>query len=428
MVRHFIITWLVYWVAIAVLPVSSIYPAVGEAFLLQLMFVILVLAGYGVINVIAKAPALPQWGGREVMDSKILICVALALSFVGTAFLFYDKIYVQGIDYSRGIAFAREEWRRLGEHRDGQISSAFSVLGYLFSSGYYVAGLLVATVKGGMGQRFRLGVLVCVFVLLMANSLISGGRSNVLLLAVFFLGAVSSREGWRFSCLVGSKLARALLFFMMLWSVFYTLYVFYQRAEASNLTAIEYVSGFLPFLGLEIDQWYAGAMGDNYLSSLLAIVVLAVSYVTHSFSTTAAIIDGVQEDKVIVFLHAMNIFYKLGLVAPPDSSWFLAGRFPSLPGALWYQYGGFCFPVLCFFVGVVCALVRLVFLRAPSSILVFSLYVSSYAVLVLSPVLLALDFMSFPFVILSFIQIAMFAWFVGLLRRAFGRPARIQLH
>ena len=58
---------------------------------------------------------------------------------VDLAALTYDKLFIQKIDYSAGLAFAREEWRQLGEEREGQASSIFSVIGYLLGSSYYVA-------------------------------------------------------------------------------------------------------------------------------------------------------------------------------------------------------------------------------------------------------------------------------------------------
>lgn len=424
MAKHFVVVWLVYWAAIAIMPVHSVYPATGEAFLLQLTFVILVIAGYGVAHIFMKIPNVPHWGAADILDSKSLIYVAFILSFVGTGFLVYDKMYVQGIDYSQGIAFAREEWRRVGEDRGGNISSIFSVLGYLFSSGYFVAGILTVVVKKGLSQRFRFFSLLCVFLLLMANSLISGGRSNVLLLVTLLLATISSQRGWSFRGFITDCFARIFIYTMILLAAVYTLYVFYERADASGLTAVEYVVGFLPYLGLEIDKWYLDILTEGSIASLSAVFLLAMSYVAHSFSTTAAIIDGIQEDKVIVFLHVINIFNKLGLVSPPDSSWFLAGRFPSLPGALWYQYGGLGIFFGGFSLGIGCALAKFMFAVRAGRVIPLSLYVASYAVLVLSPMLLVMDFMSFPFVLLSFVQVAMLRAFIGCLRVGFRKPIR----
>ena len=42
MSKHFLGVWLIYWIAIFLLPVHSIYPATAEAFGLQCAFVVLV--------------------------------------------------------------------------------------------------------------------------------------------------------------------------------------------------------------------------------------------------------------------------------------------------------------------------------------------------------------------------------------------------
>lgn len=422
MARHFIIVWVLYWSAVAILPVHSVYPATLEAFLLQLVFVITVLMGYGVAHVLLKIPALPQWGEADAFDVKGLIKVALVLASVGTIFLIYDRVFLQGIDYSRGIAYAREEWRRAGEIRAGGVSSIFSVLGYLFSNGYFVAGILTVAVKNGLTQKFRFFSLLCVFLLLMVNSLIAGGRSNVLLLVTLLLATVSSQHGWRYQDFIRGHFSRLAISIMALLSALYTLYVFYERAEASDMTGSQYVLSFLPYLGLELDEWYRDVLAEDSFASFSSIFVLAASYITHSFSTTAAIVDGVQEDKVIVFLHLMNLLNKLGLAAQPDSSWFLAGRFPSLPGAILYQFGVFGLFSIGFLLGLGCALAKLFYVVRSGHIIPLSLYVASYAILIISPILLVLDFMSFPFVILSFVQVAILKIIMGNLRKAFRKP------
>ncbi|AQQ67512.1 hypothetical protein Mag101_07575 [Microbulbifer agarilyticus] len=424
MIKHFVIVWFVYWFAILALPVHSVYPAAGEAFLLQFLFVAFVSLGYLATHAVFNIGNVPRWGTADIAEAKGLIAIALLLSVCGTAFLVYDRIIVQGVDYSKGIAFARQEWRKLGEARGGGVSSVYSVLGYLFSSGYFVAGILAVSVKAKLSQKFRFISLFCVFALVLVNSLIAGGRSNILLLAVLIFAAISSQGGWQLKLFIRSYFVRTLIVFLVGISAMYTLYVFYERASASNMDAVEYVNNFLPYLGLEFDSWYRDFLNDNSWASFSAIPVLAGSYLTHSYSTTAAIIDSVHEDKVIVFLHAMNLLNKLGLASAPDSSWFLAGRFPSLPGALWYQYGVISIFPGAIFLGVISALVKYLYVSKPSSITRLAGYISMYSILVVSPLLFVLDFMSFPFLVLSFAQIIALRFIAISLRVVFRKPAK----
>ena len=406
MPKHFFGVWLIYWAVIALLPVHSIYPATTEAFALQCTFVALVLVSYTLTHAILGKPGLPVAGRFDLSTTPTLIRIALGMSIIGFFFLTYDKVYIQGIDFSDGIAVAREEWRRGGEEREGQVSSIFSVMGYLMGSGYYVAAVLAVTQVRVLSARKRVWVLLGSFMLLMANSAITGGRSNVLLIAVFILGALAARGGLNLRKLFDTQAQRRTVIVAAGLALAYTLFIFYQRAQASDVSALEYALDFLPFLGLEADEWYRSLMEGSIASSLSAILVLAVSYVTHSFATVATIIDAPTEEKTIMFLHIRGILNKLGLVNPPDGDWFLAGRFPSFPGALWHQYGGIGFVFGSLLLGVISAFANAWTARQPARLLPLGVFVMVYGVLLLTPALFAADFLSFPFVAAAFVLIS----------------------
>lgn len=407
MPKHFFGAWLIYWAVIALLPVHSIYPATTEAFALQCTFVALVLMSYTLTHAILRKPGLPVAGRFDLSTTPTLIRIALGMSIIGFFFLTYDKVYIQGIDFSDGIAVAREEWRRGGEEREGQASSIFSVMGYLMGSGYYVAAVLAVTQVRVLSARKRVWVLLGSFMLLMANSAITGGRSNVLLIAVFTLGALAARGGLNLRKLFDTQAQRRTVIVAAGLALAYTLFIFYQRAQASDVSALEYALDFLPFLGLEADEWYRSLMEGSIASSLSAILVLAVSYVTHSFATVATIIDAPTEEKTIMFLHIRGILNKIGLVNPPDGDWFLAGRFPSFPGALWHQYGGIGFVFGSLLLGVISAFANAWTARQPARLLPLGVFVMVYGVLLLTPALFAADFLSFPFVAAAFVIVSL---------------------
>lgn len=407
MAKHFVGIWLIYWAVIALLPVHSIYPATLEAFALQCTFVALVLVAYTLAYAILGASALPAVGRFDLPTTPKLIRIALGMSIIGFFFLIYDKIYIQGIDFSDGIAVAREEWRRVGEDREGQVSSIFSVLGYLMGSGYYVAAVLAVTQVKVLSARKRVWVLLGCFVLLMVNSAITGGRSNVLLIAVFIIGALAARGGLNLQKLFDTPAQRRIVLVAAGLALIYTLFIFYQRAQASDVSSQEYALDFLPFLGLETDEWYRGLMDGSAVSSLSAVFVLAVSYLTHSFASVAAIIGAPSEEKTIIFLHIGGILNKLGLVNPPDADWFLAGRFPSFPGALWHQYGAIGFVLGSLLLGTTSAIANAWTARQPARLLPLGVFVMVYGVLLLTPALFAADFLSFPFAAAAFVIISL---------------------
>lgn len=346
------------------------------------------------------------------------------MSLMGFIFLIYDKIYIQGIDYSAGVAIAREQWRQLGEDRADQASSVFSIFGYLFGSAYYVAAVLAITQIKMLSSAQRVNVLLVCFLMALANSVITGGRSNVLLFGVFIIGAMASRRELHFRKLLRGRIQRWILILATGLAVWYTIFVFYQRADASELNGTEYLLDFLPFLGLESIAWYRNMLDDGMLSSLSAVLVLAASYITHSFATTAAIMDGPIEDKTIIFVHSINLLSKLGLANHPNDEWFLSGRFPSFPGALWHQFGGIGFVLGSLLLGAASAIANAWTSSRPSLLLPLGVFVIVDVVLILTPLLFAGDFLSFPFVLFSFLLIAFVDYFV---RRKFCRDGRQKL-
>jgi hypothetical protein len=420
MPRNFVRVWIVYWLAVALLPVYSLYPATFEAFLLQASFVALVLLSFGAMGSLTGVRRMPIAGEKEIANAASIAYAAIVLSFVGFLALAYDKVVVQGIDYSEGVAIAREEWRRLGEEREGEASSIFSVIGYLLGSTYYVAVVLAITQTRSLSSRQRITALIGGFVLMMANSALSGGRSNVLLLAAFALSAFSARRGLRLRSLLGSPTQRLVVKGLVALAAAYTVYIFYERAAAGEDSALEYAIDFLPFLGLQAQPGFRAMLDGSALSSVLAMLVLAVSYVTHSFAVVAAIIDGPSEDKTIVFLHAASILHKLGIVGAPDGDWFLAGRLPSLPGALWHQFGAVGFFLASSALGALAASARAWSAVRPHRLLPLGAYLMLDTTLLLSPALFAGDFLAFPFVVGSFAMLAVWSR----LRGASGRRRR----
>ncbi len=405
MTRHFVAVWLLYWLAVALLPVHSIYPGTFGAAILQLAFVFIVLAGIAITRLFAGGRAMPRPGGCEIPTANMLIRIALWMSVIGSLALIYDKVFVQGVDYSNGVAVAREEWRRLGEGREGNASSIFSVLGYFFGSAYYVVIVLAVTQIRVVSPKLRMQSLLAVFVLLMINSAITGGRSNLLLVAVFVFSAFRARKGLALSNVFPAANQRLAIKLALLLGFAYTVFIFYERADAGGSDALNYAIEFLPFLGLETSNEYRTGLDGSALDSLSAMLVLTFSYLTHSFATVAAIVDANPENKTIVFLHLAGIANKLGLIGAPDGDWFLAGRFPSVPGSLLYQFGWLGFIGGSLLLGALSELCRSWAAKRPDRLMPLGSYVMAHATLLLTPELFAGDFLSFPFVLGSFVQL-----------------------
>jgi len=420
MLKTFVYAWISYWLIVALLPVESIYPSTIEAFSLQLAFVGLVAIGYMTILNLWGSRPLPSSDHFEIPASAALIRIAILLSLVGLAALVYDKIYVQGIDYTQGLAVARQEWRELGEEREGHASSVFSVVGYLCGSAYFVATVLAITQTRLISPRERLWTLLVSFALVLANSVLTGGRSSILLFATFVVSAIIARKGLSLRRLISSRRQRQLLKALTIGAPVYVVYIFYARADANGKSALDYAIDFLPFLGLEAQEWYRQTLNGSFLSSVSAMCVLALSYLTHSFAIMAAIVDAPTEDKQIMFLEAADILYKVGLTPQPDFDWFMSGRFPSVPGALWHEFGwsGLFFGSVS--LGAACGGCTVWTTLHPNRLLPLGAYVMAGSTLLLSPAFFAADSLSFPFVFGSFVMLALAGRFIH--RPRYARP------
>lgn len=407
MINRFLGVWIVYWLMIFLMPVRSIYPATLEAFLLQVIFVILVTLSYSITMAAWRFPSMPDAGTYQLPSTLFIIRTALLMSLAGFLLLIYDKVFIQGINFSEGFAVAREAWREIGAEREGKASSIFSALGYLLGSAYFVAVVIVITQSRFMTSREIIGTLFISFIFLIGNSVITGGRSNVLLLATFVLASFFSRKGFRLKDLFRSKFQLNVGLIGVATAIVYILIIFYQRAAAGGMDAVDYVLDFLPFLGIEVADWYQQILDEGIFSSLSALFVLTITYVTHSFATVAAIINGPIEDKTIVFLHASDIFYKIGLADAPEGDWFLAGRMPSVPGALWHQFSLIGFLVCTLSIGIISAAAKIWAALRPTYLLPLGAYVAAESTLLLTPILFAPDFLSFPFIIAGFVILAL---------------------
>jgi len=397
--NHFVIAWVLYWIVSAALPVSAVEPLhVLEAFLLQLCFVLLVFLGLSLPTAGVLLKSSPQASSRHIAH---WIAWSLLLAIIGLSLQLFDKIFVQGIDYSQGIAAARVQWSALGESRHGQASSLASGSAYLLGSAYFATILLLLHERCALRTGPRLVAWALVILLLISNLMLTGGRSGLLFVFSFVFAMCARRGG----CL--AALVRVPLHWLILGSisvlafVSYALYVFYARAALSGVTPYQYALDFLPYLGIMPGQTLEGLDPDSAWSSLLALTVLAASYLTHSFYSMMAILDTPPEGNGILFSHIQSLIAKIGLLTTPDQEWFLSGRFPSLPGALYHQWG-----VVGVFLGAAALGLISYFVVSwhskrpndPLSLVAFGLM---HAILVLSPLLLAADFLNFPFIVTS---------------------------
>lgn len=419
----FVLAWVLYFLGVALLPASSMFGPMSEAVLLQLAFALLAgvaaLATWLLSDGIASRPPTKDGGDSVVDDDRLRLAsrVSLALSGAGLLALFVDKVFVQHIDYLAGLAAARIEWASLGAERDG-ISSMWSALGYLLSTCFFVSVCLLVMRAEIFSAPERAIAWVSSFALVLGNSALTGGRSFLLLLAAAVVALVFLRKD------LGKPLPRIRVKGMIAVSApiaaagAYTLYVFAARAELTEIDVHRYAVEMLEFLGGQPTPAFERLSGDTWFGRLASLLVLAHAYLVHSAFTFAAIVEAPPQHGDLLFGYLRELAAKLGLTSRPDLDWLLTGRFPSLPGALYLEGGVALLAAGALVLGASMALSVRLCQRYPRSLTVLSVWVAVQTTALLSPLLMAAEVLSYPFVIAEFLLIAAVARVTGLRARA----------
>lgn len=406
----FVLTWALYFMGLALLPASSMFRLVSEAILLQIAFVLLAgaasLATWLLSDRIAARPA-NQAGGTVVDDDRLRLAsrVSLALSGAGVLALFVDKVFVQHIDYLGGLAAARSEWTSLGAERD-DISSVWSALGYLTSTSFFVAISVLIVRREIFSATERAIAWLSSFGLALTNSALAGGRSLLLLLAATGVALTLLRAD------LGKPLPRVrvtgiLVFLATIAAVgAYVLYVFAARAELTQIDVHQYSLEMLEFLGGQPTREFERLSGDTWFGLLAGLLVMALAYLVHSAFTFAAIVEAPPQNTDLLFGYLRELAAKLGFTSRPDLDWLLTGRFPSLPGALYLEGGLALLVAGALVLGALMALSVRLCQRYPCSLTALSVWLAVQTTALLSPLLMAAEVLSYPFVIGEFLLIA----------------------
>lgn len=367
---------------------------------------------------------------RRPLDSRDLnriVLIGLGMGAVGFVALAFDRIVIQGVDFTQGIAVARQLWQQGGEEREG-VSSVFSVIGYLVGFGFFVSTTFAHLHWERLTKRMRLVVIIGASFLVVANSFLAGGRSVVLiqLACIVATGGLRALLGLR---MFPGRSSRTLLGIALtsILAMSYAIYVFSERAEAGGTMPERYAHEMLRYLGGEpTEQFFS--LGDLpfFTASTAQFGTVAGAYLTHSFGTFESVLEIRATPGDVSFGFIRELLVKLGVVDAASDEWILGGRFLSLPGSLWYDFGWLGFYlgalVLGCLLGSVPAIVAIVGGGGLSVCAALVLLITG----LLAPLLLAIDIMCVPFLITGFVIVdtAHRMWFGPTSWFFVGRPVR----
>jgi hypothetical protein len=253
--------------------------------------------------------------GRRLEPSLALvermILVTAVAGLVGIGLIAVDKLFLSGLDYSKGLAHVR--FQRVEEIEAG-IDVPRSPLLYLGTATFsfsYVAALLY--VLRGEGVRFGVAALAEISIVSpVAYALVYGGRNPIMLFFVLLVGGMLARGAG------GRRLLppmRGLWIKLALGLVLFAGYVNYTWKDRRQMWRYDEYATFLRVVG---DRWQARPkpwLDETMASGILApaTVMDAMSlglYVTHSVTTL---------DKIVRRRHELDRFwgnYQCGVFAP----------------------------------------------------------------------------------------------------------------
>jgi len=409
-IRLYAYTWVGYFALLVLLPVSygSREAALAGSGLLLWAAGSVAIAYFVDYKLRARQPVTCVTVGLPLRIPRLerMIWIALLTSLLGFVSLAYDRIGVQAIDFSQGIAVARELWRQAGEERTG-VSSPFSVLGYLFGFSFFAATALAHLQWELISRVTRWGVILITIVLVVGNSLLTGGRS-VVMVQLACMAATAGIRGILGMQMMPGRGVRiwAAVGLVIITSIGYSLYVFSERAAAGNILPERYVVNTLDYLGgRPSDSFYELQQMPEFVAGTSQFAIAAGAYLSHSYGTFESVLDSDTTPGSVSFAFIRQLLSRFGLGEDVTQSWLLAGRLLSFPGALWYDYGWWGFYAGAVVTGLLIGLIPRILAVPTGGGLSVAVAILIFISGLLSPLVPAIDVLSVPFMLIGFFEI-----------------------
>ena len=325
----------------------------------------------------------------EITPKKIKIFTLI--STLGLMSYMFDRIFLLGIDYTTGLASVRYQLIQITENTNTKgIKSIFSLMGnILIPFAFWNLILLLKNENKSINKKFYIIVNSLIVVI---SSLLFGGRTNILL---YLLIIIIFRQNIKKS---SSFFKGSLVKFFGVFFLFFLIgYVFFDRVEANDAIAVDYLASMLnSFRGALNYDFYLMLQGLDFLwSTIFSVLLMIDAYLVHSFWVFSDILN--QDNQGIIFgQNYISILSKFDLMdAPKDPS--TAGLFIGLPGGIYYDYGyiGLCF--LCIFIFCTIKLINVCYyLKYPFFNLGFVILTCVQTIFLASPFIIISDIYMFP--------------------------------
>ncbi len=321
-------------------------------------------------------------------------------SILGFFLIFYDRVFIRGIDYTNGLRAARYEWLESG---GGSFSS---IVGNLMIPLSYVALYFLISYRTEIGKLKILLLVISSSLGIVGHAALNGGRSNILIAAFLCLIIFIFKSKNDFYAKNKYYKKFILLISVLLPILMFVIYLTNQSAQMANISMVELVK--LGVYGLY------GSPTENFKyidNDGVAIVVYIFSYLFHG-SWTAEALYTLKNSSYISQLPGSYLYYPISVLAsslkiidsPIELGYFSdSGAFLSLPGAIYYDFGFLGVFIGTFIIGIMVSIS--VYYLSYKRVTLFGFGLAIYPIIValMSPILPAYGLMYLNFVVYAYI-------------------------
>jgi oligosaccharide repeat unit polymerase len=342
---------------------------------------------------------IPQINKHQIL---LVIKICSLLSLAGLSCFIIDKVLIQGINYAEGLAVARYDYRDIGEGRTG-VSSLYSALGYILS-GFSCIAFILSFVFFDQSQKWTLYGLLLPFLDLMGVSVLTGGRTSIILIVAMVLGGRVLRKLLRYEIWPFNKKNTSLFIVLLVVIFFYVIYIFADRAQQSDEAAKFYAESMIVFLSGSVNPYFDKIeILPDLIQNFIYLCISLLAYLVHS----NWILEGIFELNIMygeaTFVGFRDYLSKIGLPFQ-HQEWSFEGKFISWPGALFHDIGLWGMIGFAIFHGILFGYC-IYEIRDCMKITMFTLFLFfiNFTIIITSPFICVIDILMFTPVCVSFI-------------------------
>ncbi|AKB07416.1 oligosaccharide repeat unit polymerase [Vibrio cholerae] len=326
---------------------------------------------------------------------------ALISSFggvIGFLFIFYDRVFIRGIDYTAGLRAARYQWLR--ETTGG---SMFSVIGNLIVPFGYVSLFFLVVFFQDLRPRYKLLLFLSSLLGVVGHAALNGGRSN-LLIAIFVCLIIfifcRKKDFSSNSIKRNSITSKVYTYFSLVVVLSFVIYMTMQSAVVANISLVELVR-----LGVESLYGQPTEHFDLIVNEYTALPIYIISYLFHGSWTAEALYSINDRPGSYLFYPISVIATSLKVMESPIEIGYFSesGAFISLPGAIYYDFGFFGVGIFGSILGFILGCVVYTLSTKRVTLLSFGIFLYPIVMFFMSPILPAYGLIYFNFVVYSFL-------------------------